>query len=505
MRVVAVPSEATRHRASRWHAPALAVAAGVTLATSVVPVLAPPFAFLFWLPLRRALDVGEASARRGFVLGTLAGASCNAVALSWVVGTLEAFGGFPTVAAVPTAALLFCAQGMTFGVATAIGEALRARGAGRAPLPLTLALFFAIMPALFPWRPATSLVAWLPLAQLAELGGPPLLDLVLLVAGAAFAEAALHRHWAPALLAAASLAIAGGLGSLRLDAVGAARATAPTLRVGVVQPNFPVAHAESPERLEAHLATLRDATAHLEARGAELVIWPETAYPYGLERGAKRAPSGARAFGARGPLLAGALTDGGRCARWNSVVSVAPGGAVRGVSDKVELIPFGETVPLWSWLPPLRERFPCPGLRAAEAPVVLPAAGARVGILNCYEDVLPAHARRVAEGGPDFLVNVTNDAWFGPTAEPHLHDAVARLRAIETRRDLVRATNSGVSSLVAATGARLVATETFVRTTRLMDVRRLDGATRWVATGDATSPVLTLGLLWVAWSRRRRA
>ncbi|MEO0322017.1 MAG: apolipoprotein N-acyltransferase, partial [Myxococcota bacterium] len=293
--------------------------------------------------------------------------------------------------------------------------------------------------------------------------------------------------------------------ALRLDAVQALRAASPALRVGVVQPNLPVAHARDPRRLAGQLEGLQSATARLEAAGAELVVWPEGAYPYGVSRTARQAPTGARAFGARGPLLTGAITDAGRCARWNSVLSVAPDGALLGVSDKVELIPFGETVPLWSWLPPLQERFPCPGLRAGEAPGVLRAANARVGVLNCYEDVLPAHARRVAQHAPDFLVNVTNDGWFGPSAEPHLHDAVARLRAIETRRDLVRATNTGVSSHTAATGERLAATEIFVATELQADVRRLAGVTAWVRFGDTTTPALTLALLMTAWTRRPRA
>ena len=304
--------------------------------------------------------------------------------------------------------------------------------------------------------------------------------------------------------AAALLALAGGAGALRLDAVRAARAAAPSLHVGVVQPNLPVAHQRDPARLEDHLRALREATARLEEGGAELVIWPETAYPYGLARDAAWAPRGRRAFGAHGSLLAGVLTGRAPCARWNSVVSVAPDGRLLGVSDKVELIPFGETVPLWSWLPPLQARFPCPGRRAAEAPVVLPAAGARVGVLNCYEDVLPRHARRVAAADPDFLVNVTNDAWFGRSAEPHLHDAVARGRAIETRRDLLRATNTGVSSHAAATGARLAATETFVRAELETEARLLSGTTPWVRYGDTTTPPLALTLLLMAWARRPR-
>ncbi|MEM1417792.1 MAG: apolipoprotein N-acyltransferase [Myxococcota bacterium] len=496
-----------RGRAAR-PAPWLALLAGVILAASVVPEPAPAFSLLFFVPFRVALERGPAGFRRGLWLGWLTGFSCNVWALDWVIGVLEAFGGFPFVLALPTAALLWAAQALTFALATGLAEALRARGGPWWAHPLALALVFAGAPALFPWRPATGAVGWLPLAQAAELGGPPLLDLIVLLSGAALAETLLRPRRAPALVGALVLGAALGGGALRLETIRARRSAAPALSVGIVQPNIPVAIKNDAQFLAGHLATLQDATARLEARDAELVVWPETAYPYGLPRDARREPRGPRGLhgrGARGPLLAGVLTYGGRCERWNSVISLSPGGNVRGVSDKVELIAFGEYVPLWHWLPPLRAYFPCPGLTPGERPRVLEAAGARVGVLNCYEDVLPGRARVVAADDPELLVNVTNDAWFGRTAEPYLHDLVARVRAIEARKDLVRAVNTGVSSHVAATGETLASSATFVPAEILADARRLRGRTFWVRVGDVQTPALTLLLTWVAWSRRRFA
>ena len=96
---------------------------------------------------------------------------------------------------------------------------------------------------------------------------------------------------------------------------------------------------------------------------------------------------------------------------------------------------------------------------------------AQAGILNCYEDLMDDHVLRVARQSPDFLSNHTNDAWFGPTRAPVLHHFLARMRAIETRRDLVRTVNTGVSGHVSATGESLMTTAPFTPQARVVEVR----------------------------------
>jgi apolipoprotein N-acyltransferase len=239
------------------------------------------------------------------------------------------------------------------------------------------------------------------------------------------------------------------------------------------------------------------------------VIWPESAHPYPYPREARRdlpGRGGVLREGVRGPVLFGTITRGtDRCDRWNSAIALDADGRITGVSDKVELLAFGETVPLWDVLPPLREYFPCPGIRPGARPETVSIAGASIGVLNCYEDVLAQHARTVALSWPDFLVNVTNDAWFGDTREPHLHQLVARHRAIETRRELVRAVNTGVSSHVSATGETVIETDTFVRTSFVTRVPKLGGTTAWTVLGDVITPSLIALFVVGAFARRRRS
>jgi apolipoprotein N-acyltransferase len=169
---------------------------------------------------------------------------------------------------------------------------------------------------------------------------------------------------------------------------------------------------------------------------------------------------------------------------------------------KIELLAFGEAVPFGEQIPALRRLFARGGgLRPGKDVVILSTKGpgpiVRAGVLNCYEDTLPAMARRVALASPNLLVNITNDAWFGETAEPELHLlAAATARAIEARRDLVRAVNTGVTVHVDAAGRVVARAERETRTILLVSPALLEGGpTPYVRFGDATWLVPLLGAL----------
>jgi apolipoprotein N-acyltransferase len=490
--------------------------------------------------LERARTAGQ-----GALAGFAAGFATNVVVLGWVVGLLEVFAHFPLALALPVGALLWAAQSLPFAAAGAGVVALARAGEALAPgrlraltapwltLPVAVAVGTAITPALFPWHVSTSQLGFLPYVQLVEVGGLTLVDVPLVATstaavallraiasggavGAACAAATaspraatgrapgasvrLRSARTPAIVFAAAAVAPPLYGAVRIAQVETERRAAPVVRVGVVQPNIGIEEKHSPTLWSAHLRALHEASVRLERAGAELVVWPETAYPYRLLRGLAQEPPGRhgpRGGVLRGPLLFGAITESEERGpagpeRFNSVLVAGSGGGLLGIADKVELLAFGEYVPFWDVLPPLRRFFPRRGLTPGVAPRVLDAEVARVGVLNCYEDVLSEYARRVVASAPtpDFLVNVTNDAWFGDTAEPALHNAVARFRAIETRRDLVRAVNTGISSHVTATGALRVATGTFVPAEFVADVAVLRGTTPWTALGDWTSVVL---------------
>ena len=122
----------------------------------------------------------------------------------------------------------------------------------------------------------------------------------------------------------------------------------------------------------------------------------------GFPRDARRdasGPEGVLRAGVHGPILVGTAMFGGQCEMWNSVVGLAPDGRFVGHSDKVRVLWFGERVPFWEWLTPLHEILPCPGVTPGERPQVLTLADTRVGVLNCYEDVLDQFSRELIHEG----------------------------------------------------------------------------------------------------------
>ena len=127
----------------------------------------------------------------------------------------------------------------------------------------------------------------------------------------------------------------------------------------------------------------------------------------------------------------------------------------------------------------------------------------RLSVFVCYEDLLPEFTRDlVHEGRPNVLVNLTNDAWYGDTHEPWIHLALAKFRAIEHHRALVRSTNSGVSAFVDPLGRIVSHTGVFTREELVEDVPLLDRGTVFEVLGER--PLGALAVLALAWSVFRR-
>ncbi len=233
----------------------------------------------------------------------------------------------------------------------------------------------------------------------------------------------------------------------------------------------------------------------------------DLAYPANVEADAMT-PEFDRATPMRGfrtPLLFGAMTFGGvlptsnsECeACFNSALLLDGDGVVRELYDKAFLLVFGEYMPFGEALPELYDLLPessrfQPGRRTE--PLSLARKGqptARLGMLICYEDLLPAFAQRVMAHQPDVLINLTNDAWFGQTAEPYHHLQLAQMRTIEYRRWLIRSTNTGVSAFIDATGRRVAETSLQDPETLLKAVPLLQGQTPYARFGDW--PLFALG------------
>ncbi len=181
--------------------------------------------------------------------------------------------------------------------------------------------------------------------------------------------------------------------------------------------------------------------------GRLLVVWPETASPFALAQDALARKAIADAAAPALMTLAGTERFESPTVAHNSLVAVAPDGSMAGVYDKAHLVPFGEYFPVYANFILGEQGFVAgPGLRTLH----LAGLGA-VGPLICYEAIFPA---QVVDWGdrPAMLVNITNDAWFGDSAGPRQHLAAARMRTVEEGLPMVRAANTGISTIIDAHG-----------------------------------------------------
>jgi apolipoprotein N-acyltransferase len=250
------------------------------------------------------------------------------------------------------------------------------------------------------------------------------------------------------------LAAIWGLGAARLAAAPASAELASATRLRLVQPAIEQTLKNDPE------ASIRNVGVSLElsraptaGRGFQHLVWPEAAVPFLLEREAELRGALAAALPAGGYLLTGAPrgepASGPLSQIWNSLLVVTGTGGIAASFDKFHLVPLGEYVPLRELLPFISKLTPGgmdysagPGPRTIRVPGLPPFAA-----IICYEAIFPHQVVDEADR-PDWIVNLTNDAWFGRSTGPYQHFATARLRAVEEGLPLVRVANSGISGLI---------------------------------------------------------
>jgi apolipoprotein N-acyltransferase len=490
-------------------------------------------------------DIHPSSFWRAAGRGALWGTAAGIIGLRFVPAVIRRFTDLGTTASLLALVLLASGQSLTWAIGAGAANVLRRR----AHLPFEIAFGAGVLvtlslPAIFVWSPAGLVSPWPAFVQLADVVGERGVSVLLAIgaaslarAGVAFAARERRALARPALVALAIFVLLPLHGTLRIGSIVRASAGLPVLRVGLVDQAVTPHARWDVTRYPAILRTLRDLTRSSEAQGADLTVWPEAAYPYALGHEDRLAPSGRRAIlgnGVRGPILFGLITQAppvklpsGDVERnsYNSATLVLPDGSLQAPYDKLQLLWFGETVPGGAYLPWLRRLFQrSGGLVPGDVPRALelpppPSGGpgsagsagsapkppgVRMAVLNCYEDTLPDLGRRLATAlSPRLLVDVTNDAWFHDSPESELHARLGAMRAIELRRDLVRAVNLGVTSWVDAAGvvrARYDAPEpgTLLVTPHLREPT-LTFYARW---GDA--PAYALFALITAFCARRR-
>lgn len=466
-------------------------------------------------------DLGEGPAKRprlaGALRGWLFGTTVNVLVLRFVPATITRFTNLPWALGALALLLLGMFQGLRWMLAGWLARQLAQRR-----VPAAFAFGVAVwastfVPGVFDWTVAAGLSPVRSLVQVADVLGERGVSALLAIACALFAEAAragLARRRRVAVQAAAlGAAIPAAMmaaGALRIGEVEAARARAPTVRVALAQPETDARLRWDPAEADAIVRRLTMLTIAAEQRGTDLVVWPEAAFPYPMSSRAKTDMFGPRAIlqpGVRGPVLTGLeMRAPGRDGGMYNSATIVQGGRVEPPYHKMHLLAFGETVPFSATFPALRRAFVRgTGLVAGDRQVALTTGKIRAAVLNCFEDTLPEAGREAIGVRPNLLVNVTNDAWFVGTHESELHLRLATLRAVELRRDLVRAVNEGVTSWVDATGLVRARYALGVPGTLPARPALLEGTTIYARFGDLAG-ALFLGLLgaatWIgAWTK----
>lgn len=446
-------------------------------------------------PRGKAVVPAELGFWRAFGRGAAWGTAAGIVGLRFVPDVIQRFTPLGGFAAYLALVLLAAAQSLIWAIGAGITAILRRRARVPFELAFAIGVFVAVsLPTVFAWTPAGLVSPWPAFVQLADLIGERGVSAIFAVGAALICRAVLAVRGAtpdptdppappgplgfgpaarrPAVAVVALFALLAIHGALRIRSITADTQTLPTVRIGLVNHAVPPLERWDPKNSAPILRSLRELTRKLENDGVELTIWPEAAYPYALEHDARSVPRGGpmTILGprVRGPLLIGLITREKPTTTpsgviehnsYNSATLITPDGAMQAPYDKLQLLWFGEMVPLGAELPWLRHLFQksgglIPGTEARALTLDRTAGPSlRMGVLNCYEDTLASVGRRIAvELAPNLIVNVTNDAWFQGTAEPELHARLAVMRAVELRRDLVRAVNLGVTSWVDAAG-----------------------------------------------------
>jgi apolipoprotein N-acyltransferase len=303
------------------------------------------------------------------------------------------------------------------------------------------------------------------------------------------------------------LVIVGVWGSRRVAAADWTREGTP-IRVGLIQGNVEQGEKWDPKRAASIFSEYLRMTQQAIARGAELVLWPESSTPFYFEEDHPAAELvRAIARDTRVPILLGSdqiewRTDGNNRVPdkyFNSAFLVRPDGTTAGSYRKMHLVPFGEYVPLKDLLffaGPLVEAVG--PFSAGSDPTLLPVKGHPISVAICYEVVYPDLIRQFVARGSELLTTITNDAWFGRTSAPYQHFAQASMRAIEEGRYLVRSANTGISGIVDPYGRVLERTDIFQTAVLVGEARLLKTSTFYTRHGDIVayaSVMLTATLL----------
>ncbi len=487
---------------------------------SLVPVL--PVALVGLLLLLH----GTASRKGALFIGWAFGASHFLVGLYWIGNAFMVHAERHAVLAVPAVVAMAAVLGFFVAV---VAWLYRVLVPGQKVSVTGIAVFAALWVASewvrswaftgFPWNLVGNL--WTvsdAMLQSAAVGGVFSLSLITVfvfslpaVVGSNEGGNARIQWYAP-LSALAFLCIMYGGGQYRLTH--ADSSFVEDVRLRLVQPNIAQNQKWDPDLRSTHVARQLEASlVHGdEQKRPTHIIWAETAVPYVLSNDAGLVALLGRAVPENGALITGSLRagfpdqDGGRPPIWNSLFAIGPQGNILATYDKYHLVPFGEYVPFQDILPITKLTSGTGGFAtgAGRQNMVLPGMPV-FSPLICYEIIFPGSVVADDQSRPSWILNLTNDAWYGISAGPFQHFAMARIRAVEEGLPVVRVANTGISGVIDGYGRVVKSLPLGTAGTIDSDLPSALPATPYGRWGNALPMILVAAVLMFGITRRQRA
>ena len=309
----------------------------------------------------------------------------------------------------------------------------------------------------FPWNlTGYSFSGVLPVLQITSIIGIYGLTLITCISASLPASLASKEKTARAatILGALLIAVISIGGAIRLSSI--TTEMTPEAHIRLVQPNIPQTNKWKNSEREKGFQTLLDLTSETGEKTVTHVFWPETASTYYLGEDAFRRQQIADAISSSTSVITGVIRraqdENGNLIYYNSIVAINGMGNMVAGYDKAHLVPFGEYMPF-------RKALPLRALAASDADFTAGKGARSLRILGlplfsplvCYEAIFPGNVVDQTDR-PDFLLNATNDAWYGNTTGPYQHFEIARVRAIEEGLPLARVANTGISGVTDPVG-----------------------------------------------------
>lgn len=473
--------------------------------------------YLAWIcliPLLFALE--GVSVRRGFLIGWLFGTVTLTGGFYWITYTIHVFAYMPWIVSGVGCLLLSVAQGTEFAVFGALYAWLvkRTRIGHLIAAPVAFVAAEFVCPQLFPHYFGASQYLRIPLIQISDITGVLGVSALLVLVNACIyvmiRELIRERRfkWAAALAGIGAVLIVSGYGYLRISTIRDEMKECPNLRFGIAQVNLGIRQKSLyPERA---IRLNQDETLRLKEKGADIIVWPETAVQRPIfTHGMSRLPNAV--FDDLGiPILTGALQIGPEDEGYpahNIAALSDENGNILGIYIKQKLLMLGEYIPLGKTFPKLYEWFPyISDFTPGDSNRPLEFRDYLLNVNICYEEILPRLINRMMAYSPHVFINITNDNWFGRTHEPLQHLALAIFRTVEHRRWLVRSTNTGISAFVDATGKIVEQSPLMEASSLIHDVPMMDGETVYTIFGDwfGWLCLILIPLLALSSARHRR-